>query len=83
MGATESKVQEVKETEDAYDVECHIPSLLSAANEGWKIFASENIRKNRQATEAEWDKTRVVAVVGLYNKGKTTVVNMLSGSNPF
>lgn len=79
QSSTEEYTEKTNEDMDSYDVECDIPSLLSLCDKGWKIYAKEEIRNKREDVEEVWDKTRVVAVVGLYNKGKTTVVNLLSG----
>jgi hypothetical protein len=78
MGSKESKEEEQPE-DSKYDVECDISSLLALGKQGWEIFASQDIRNRQKEVEQQWDRTRVVAVVGLYNKGKTTVVNMLAG----
>jgi len=48
-------------------------------NKGWKLEAANSNLDLKSIQKANWNAT-VVAVVGLYNKGKTTVLNLMTGT---
>ena len=57
-------------------MECDIRSVCDVAKDGWPVTYSE---AEASKLNEDWDAT-VVAVVGLYNKGKTTVLNIMTGT---
>jgi len=77
MGKTLSKEDLPRD----YDVECDIASICDISRDkGWNVTARA-IPEVKDLTDKnkKWDHT-ICAVVGLYNKGKTTVLNLMAGT---
>uniref|UniRef100_A0A7S2U4D3 G domain-containing protein n=1 Tax=Lotharella oceanica TaxID=641309 RepID=A0A7S2U4D3_9EUKA len=65
---------------DMYDRIIDINLLADLADNGWKVEYAERSKAQRQEERTDWAGA-VVAVVGLYDKGKTFVLNHLTGAN--
>ncbi|GAB5356832.1 hypothetical protein AAMO2058_000322300 [Amorphochlora amoebiformis] len=64
---------------DVYDWVIDINLLADLADEGWKVYYSKRVDKEDRKAR-DWPGA-VVAVVGLYDKGKTFVLNCLTAAN--
>jgi len=67
-------------TESTYDFECDIKGIADVWEVGWFIESKPAFTEHVKTNFVNWNYP-VVAVVGLYNKGKTTVLNMLTNTN--
>lgn len=64
-----------------YDWTVDIDLLSKISREGWKVtFSQDFMDKGNREPDGSWQGA-IVAVVGLYDKGKTFVLNNLSDSN--
>jgi hypothetical protein len=72
-----------KELNRLYDLEIHINLITDVADQGWEVICSKGdndksfVYSEMRDKKLSWDGT-IVAVVGLYDKGKTFVLNSLT-----
>jgi hypothetical protein len=70
-------LKKIEEKSSLYDVVINIDSLIDLELHGWDVWfknKTDYIKKKNQDTI-------VVGIAGLYNKGKTWMVNKLTGDN--
>eukprot|EP00466_Bigelowiella_natans_P010033 jgi/Bigna1/80064/fgenesh1_pg.67_\ len=75
----ESNVTIMPKELDVYDLVIDIDQLSDLASNGWKIESAADFQMEQTEDGDQWNGA-IIAVVGLYDKGKTFLLNQISGA---